>query len=671
MTFVPRPSEVGGVTYNPSLWQTGSRLPPSHNIYAPYVERPALTERETIGDDILLLHAGMSPPIIHKIMAIAAQWGVSPIEAALALRAIDPDAFVTAMASAAGLRYLRAYDSIKLRNIDPSPDPYRLLKSWQAIPLDASPYFAVNARAFSADSLSLLAETLGRDSRRLVVVDQPALSNALAMTYSRELTQEAEDGLRRRHPRFCAASGLWRWQLAAIGTIVGLFLGACVFAPRETLSLYTALLSLMFFLTIALRALAAGHACYRRFSGKRRRIRKLADKDLPYYTVLVALYREARVLPDLIAHLKRLNYPPAKLDIKLVLEVQDYETIDAANAADLPPHFEVLIVPNGSPRTKPRALNYAAQFARGDYLVIYDAEDRPEPDQLRKAAGHFHDAPAEVVCLQACLTYDNFSENWLARQGSIEYASLFGGILPMLDAAKLPLPLGGTSNHFRIKALRGVGGWDAHNVTEDADLGMRLYRAGLRAEVLDSTTYEEAACQPGNWIRQRTRWLKGWLQTYVVHMRQPMRLINDLGMPGFLAFQGHFAGVLIAALLHPLAYLLIAHDLATGIMFSPNTGVVGHHLWLLAIFNLIAGYVVALALGCFVLYGPRKRLIPDLLLIPIYWLFISVAAYRAVYQFFTAPQFWEKTEHGLSECRGPSSHQNYVENKASEQPVRF
>ena len=111
----------------------------------------------------------------------------------------------------------------------------------------------------------------------------------------------------------------------------------------------------------------------------------------------------------------------------------------------------MLVVPDGKPRTKPRALNYALQFATGDYLVIYDAEDRPDPDQLRKAAGRFRDAPREVVCLQARLTFDNASENWLSKQFAIEYASLFAGILPMLDAARLPLPLGGTSNHFRTR----------------------------------------------------------------------------------------------------------------------------------------------------------------------------------------------------------------------------
>jgi cellulose synthase/poly-beta-1,6-N-acetylglucosamine synthase-like glycosyltransferase len=216
----------------------------------------------------------------------------------------------------------------------------------------------------------------------------------------------------------------------------------------------------------------------------------------------------------------------------------------------------------------------------------------------------------------------------------------------MLSAARLPMPLGGTSNHFRISALRSAGGWDAHNVTEDADLGIRLYRCGYRSEVLDSVTYEEACCRPWPWLKQRTRWLKGWMQTYAVHMREPARLRRELGLKGFLAFQGHFAGVVVAALVHPFSYLLILHD---GLMFDTEQTLLARNLWLLAVFNFAAGYVASFALGLFVLRGRQaRRLLPELLFIPFYWLMISAACYRAVYQLVKAPHYWEKTEHGLS-----------------------
>lgn len=670
MTFVPRPLAGGDrARFAPAAWPSTPPYPggfrsPFAMHHAPFAHPADVTQgfhttqpyaaHKAIDAETLLSRAGVPQPILAKIMAFAEHWDVSPTEAALALQAVDPDALLRVMADAAGIAAALPGARLRLRYITPEPEPYRLLQSHQPLLLADTSAFALNARAFTPEVLVRLTEVLGHDARRLVLVDQPVLSRAVAETYAEPLTVEAADGLRWRHPRFCAASGAWFWQRAFVGAAAGLFMGAVVFAPRETVTIYSAVLSLMFFLTIALRLIATGHACHRRITGQRRRIRKLADRDLPVYTVLVAMYDEKRMVRDLVANLKALDYPAAKLDIKLVFEESDVKTIDEVYKQDLPPHFEVLVVPEGSPQTKPRALNYALQFARGDYLVIYDAEDRPERSQLRKAAGHFHDADPEVACLQARLVFDNFSENWLSRQCAIEYASLFGGILPMLDAARLPLPLGGTSNHFRIKALRGVGAWDAHNVTEDADLGMRLYRAGLRAEVLDSTTYEEAACQPGNWLRQRTRWLKGWLQTYVVHMRQPVRLLSDIGFRGFMAFQGHFAGVLIAALLHPVAYALVVHDFATGAMFSEAETLVGRNLWALAIFNMIAGYAASLALGFFVLRGRKIRgLIPYLIFIPVYWLLISVAAYRAVWQFATDPQRWEKTEHGITRQRRP------------------
>jgi cellulose synthase/poly-beta-1,6-N-acetylglucosamine synthase-like glycosyltransferase len=402
----------------------------------------------------------------------------------------------------------------------------------------------------------------------------------------------------------------------------------------------------MLLIVITLRAMAAVYAFCRCVSTPRQSGYMLRDDDLPRYTVLVALYQEARILPQLVKALTAIEYPTAKLDIKLILEAVDQETIARARMMDLPPQFEILIVPDGAPRTKPRALNYALQFARGELLVVYDAEDRPDPQQLRMAATHFASAPEDVVCLQAQLTIENFSHNWLAKQFTIEYASLFGGILPLLDRARIPIPLGGTSNHFRIGTLRKLGAWDAYNVTEDADLGMRIYRAGFRAEVLFSETLEEAACQPGNWLRQRTRWLKGWMQTYQVHMRQPWRLMRELGPMGFFAFQGHFAGVILAALIYPASYILIAYDATTGQFLSQPHSILDYHLLTITVFNLVAGFTGSFVLALFAL---KRRhllaLLPQIPLIPVYWFFISVAAYRALYQFLTAPHYWEKTEH--------------------------
>ena len=605
------------------------------------------------GEEGLLALAGVSPPILHRLRRLAMRWGVFPREVALSTGAVSPQSYSRALALACGLEPRQARENVSLPQLSAVPEPYRLLASGQPIPLEAPRRTAaVNAESIAPDVVADIARTLGPSRARLALVGRRALTAAIAKAYGPELAERASKGLHQRHPRFSAATGLIRWQVLFLTIAAGLFLGAAIFASREALAVYSAVLSLMFLLTISMRVAAAIHVFYRHALARKIAHQRLRDSELPRYTVLVAMFREARVLPQLAASLAALDYPPAKLDIKFVLEETDAETIAAARALKLPPNFEILIVPNGTPRTKPRALNYALQFASGDYLVIYDAEDRPDPDQLRKAAAHFRKATGEVVCLQAKLIFDNAFENWLAKQFTIEYASLFGGILPMLDKARLPIPLGGTSNHFRTRVLRQLGGWDAHNVTEDADLGMRIYRAGLRAEVLDSSTYEEAACQPGNWLRQRTRWLKGWMQTYCVHMRQPYRLLRELGLPGFLAFQGHFAGIIIAALVHPWSYVLFIHDAAAGTLFSQPETALGYDILVIALFNLAAGYVASLALGFSALQRRRiRRLIPQLVFIPLYWLLVSAAAYRAVYQLVIAPHYWEKTEHGVSRMR--------------------
>jgi cellulose synthase/poly-beta-1,6-N-acetylglucosamine synthase-like glycosyltransferase len=280
--------------------------------------------------------------------------------------------------------------------------------------------------------------------------------------------------------------------------------------------------------------------------------------------------------------------------------------------------------------------------------VIYDAEDRPERDQLRKAIAAFQEGPPNLACLQAKLNLYNASDNWLTRQFTIEYDALFEGLLPALDRLQLPIPLGGTSNHFRVSALRWLMAWDAFNVTEDADLGTRLARSRYRCQMLDSTTFEEAPPKLSSWFKQRTRWLKGYMQTWFVHMRQPARLWRELGPAGFLGFQVMIGGTLLSALVHPWFYALAAFDVANGAFLTSPAGWLGLPFWLFASLGLGAGYLASMLLGVLAL---KRRSARDLLsqvpLMPIYWLLISGAAYRAVWQFATDRFTWEKTAHGL------------------------
>jgi cellulose synthase/poly-beta-1,6-N-acetylglucosamine synthase-like glycosyltransferase len=373
----------------------------------------------------------------------------------------------------------------------------------------------------------------------------------------------------------------------------------------------------------------------------------LDDRDLPVYTVLVPMYKEPEVLPELVAALRRLDYPLSKLDIKLILEQDDVETVTAAQALGLEGIFEIIRVPDSQPKTKPKACNYALHFARGDFTTIYDAEDQPEPDQLKKAIIAFRKSSEDTVCIQARLNYFNASENWLTRMFTLEYSLWFDFYLPALEALNIPIPLGGTSNHFKTRILRKVHAWDPFNVTEDADLGLRIAQIGAKVGVVNSTTFEEANSQLGNWIRQRSRWIKGYMQTYLVHMRNPVKLYQRNGTMGFWGFQFFVGGAVFSLLLTPFMYAMYLFWLVTrsqllDTLFPPT-------ILYISMINLLIGngYLIYLAM-----VGTFKRklfaLIPYALTMPVYWLLMSVAAYKGLWQLIYKPFFWEKTRHGIS-----------------------
>jgi glycosyltransferase XagB len=374
----------------------------------------------------------------------------------------------------------------------------------------------------------------------------------------------------------------------------------------------------------------------------------IADSDLPTYTILVPLYREAAVLGRLVQGLGRMDYPADKLDIMLLIEEEDAETLDKCAGMTLPPQFRAVVVPDSQPKTKPKACNYGLDICTTDLLVIYDAEDRPEPDQLRKAAMAFRRVPEHVVCLQAKLNYYNQRQNLLTRWFTAEYSVWFDLFLPGLVASGAPIPLGGTSNHFRVSALRELGGWDPFNVTEDCDLGVRLHKHGYVTSMIDSTTWEEANSKPWNWIRQRSRWVKGYLQTYLVHTRHPVRLFRQLGFAGWFSFQMTVGGSLLSFLLNPIYWAMTALWFATqsqviSAMFPPWVYAMG--VFCLFVSNFVFMYLTVA--GC--MARGYYDLVKYCVLTPIYWLMMSIGAYKAFWQVFFKPHYWEKTIHGLYE----------------------
>ncbi len=465
-----------------------------------------------------------------------------------------------------------------------------------------------------------------------------------------ERMEEAVYGLLRRSPVSSAGSRIWLRQVIAGAVAVGLVGGGLSTAPQVTVGIMVALVALPFLCITLLRSVALREAL--RFASTRRDKRASAlpgvhAADLPVYSVLVPLFQEANVLGGLVQSLQALDYPAARLEVFLILEERDLETQAAVLGLALPACFRTIVVPDHALRTKPKALNYALPFARGEFVVVYDAEDRPEPDQLRRALHLFRQGPAQLGCVQAQLNIYNPRASWFTRQFTIEYSALFDAILPALTRVGLPVPLGGTSNHLRRKALIDAGAWDPFNVTEDADLGFRLARRGWRTAVLASTTWEEAPAAFGQWLRQRTRWLKGWMQTYLVHTRQPLRLIRELGLRGALGVHVLMGALVLSALVHPLFYALLGyHALSGAFLARADTGL-GAALWTVAWINLSAGYLVSILVGALsVSRRGRPGLAVSALLMPLCWLLVSAAAYRALYQLATDPYRWEKTAHG-------------------------
>ncbi|MDE1172946.1 MAG: glycosyltransferase [Parvibaculaceae bacterium] len=404
--------------------------------------------------------------------------------------------------------------------------------------------------------------------------------------------------------------------------------------------------SLVFLAVAALRlvSIPAGLKIHAQKKEADTSIAPIPDDMLPVYTIMVPMFHEARVLPRLIASLEKIDYPKEKLEIFLLFEEEDHETIRVCEQLVLDDRYHQIIIPPSYPQTKPKACNYALPLTSGDLLVVYDAEDDPPPDQIRKAAALFLGSDEKLACLQARLNFFNWHENWLTRQFAIEYGVLYDLLLPALVSADTPIPLGGTSTHFRTSALRTIGAWDPYNVTEDADLGYRFAARGYGCGFFHSTTLEEANCELPNWLRQRTRWLKGWMQTYLVRMRHPVTFCRTVGLRGFIVFQIMMGGLIISSLVHPLFYLILILDSDSTLTLNPGSGLNFYFT-----FVLLFGYAATIAAGMVAaLMRGRVSLLLSCLTTPLCWLLISVAAYRAVLQLITSPFHWEKTTHGLS-----------------------
>ncbi len=480
------------------------------------------------------------------------------------------------------------------------------------------------------------------DAVQLRTLSKQTLLSALEARFREHFLDEAIHGLERRHPDLSARRLLTPGLIAAavitsVVTVLAIWLRPAIAEIALASALGLAFVANSLFRAVLVWIGAEPQngpvpaAC--------------DDGHLPLYSIIVPLHREANVVPWLIRALGALDYPHDKLEIALVVEADDCDTI-AAIAAEAPDsRFLVIEVPPSLPRTKPKAANYALGFLSGDFTVIYDAEDRPETDQLLKAVAAFRAAPERIACLQARLNFYNAAENWLTRMFALDYALWFDFLLPGLERLCVPMPLGGTSNHFRTHALRAIAGWDPYNVTEDADLGIRLARLGLGVATLNSTTYEEATVELGNWLRQRSRWMKGYMQTWIVHMRNPSRLVRHAGVGGFVGFQLFVGGTFLTALLNPLLWAVYLCSMAFGGI--PHTAFLDAPFGDFSAMSLFAGNALFAYLS---MLGPYRRgwleLTPYGFTAPFYWILISAAGYRGMWQLATRPWHWDKTQHG-------------------------
>src|SRR3984885_12407633 len=459
-----------------------------------------------------------------------------------------------------------------------------------------------------------------------------------------------------RDPANSAFTTFSSGQLISLFLLLGIVVSGLVESFKFTSILINVIISVFFLVAILFKLFLAlvGSRFELHQAVTRDELREMHNEDLPIYTILLPVYKEDKLIKKLIWNLQSLDYPREKLDIKLLIEEDDDKTLNAVRNLDFPAIFEVVVVPFHMPKTKPKACNYGLYFSRGEYLTIYDAEDIPDTDQLKKVVKLFNKLPTHFICVQCALNYFNRNENFLTRMFTLEYSYWFDYMLPGLDTLDIPIPLGGTSNHFKLENLVELGAWDPFNVTEDADLGVRAYIKGYKIAVVNSTTYEEANNEPINWIRQRSRWIKGYMQTYLVHMRNPLALWKKLGWKGFLGFSFFIGATPLTFLVYPiLLFIFLAYvvfDLSTIRTLFPD--------WILfmSIFNLMVGNILMIYINMMAVF---KRRYYELILFsianPVYWLMHSVAAFKGLYQLVVKPFYWEKTEHGLSKVNSPTN----------------
>jgi len=605
-------------------------------------------------------------------------------EILLAHNVVDAPTLTSTLAHQLGLPVLEAGEK-------PKPLlPARQARTWRAVALSNDSWEASGGQvalpvAFSdpsEEAVKAVRDWLRRPIQPKLT-DEETLNRLLGEAYGEADVNEATTSLRERKPHFSAYRNKLSLAqfLIAGGLVIALAIGFALHALLPVIA-SVAIASTFYLAYMVFRFYTAwvGWKGESTLSPPMEDLQNMDERDLPIYTILLPVYGEKpSTLRELFRSLSKLDYPKQKLDGLLLVEADDRQTQDAIAAIDQPAPLKpvntppqashstledrsfggdsqkvakpgwlkVLLVPPGEPRTKPKAMIYSLFYARGEQLAVYDAEDQPDPYQLKKAVWGFQRVDdGSVACLQAKLNYYNPRQNLLTRWFTLEYGAWFDMFLPGLHQTKAPIPLGGTSNHFRTDVLKETLSWDPYNVTEDADLGLRFARAGKRTMTLESTTYEEANSRVKNWIRQRSRWIKGYMQTFLVHTRHPLALYREIGLKGILFFLATVGGLIFTVLASPVFWAVLILWILAEPGWVPS--LFPGPIYYMALVSFFFGNFFFILLG---LIGAMGRgyddLTPHALLIPFYWILMSVAGYIALFELIVRPYYWQKTEHGL------------------------
>ncbi|MEM1364167.1 MAG: glycosyltransferase family 2 protein [Pseudomonadota bacterium] len=647
LAFLTTPSGVDSASDEP--WQKPHKDPaPSRSSTLP-IELAALAA------------AGIERRKLECVLTLARRRSLPPAVVAVRSGAVSHQNYLAAIASHVGAHAL-SREALKALRPDTAFDPAIQIRLTAPVLARRA---SQSSAGFNARSLLVLAPStaqlgevteqlskMGSAASRVVLVTPGAMRRWLIAYGAAEIAERAENHFGDTWPTRSARRTVTGAQYAGFGALGLLVATAFYLWFHATGFVLHAAFTSFFSLCIGLRLVVL----LRAIGAPEPDPDPPPDRrPAPVYTVLVAVHDEANQADDLVAAMGNLHWPSGRLEIKFITESDDQKTIVALRLAMMrqrrAAEMEVLVVPDSTLRTKPRALNFALPITRGEYVVLYDAEDRPDPGQLLEAHGRFAASDQKLACLQSPLAISNGGRGFLSMMFALEYAALFKVFLPAMARMGLPFPLGGTSNHFRRAALEEVGAWDPHNVTEDADLGLRLARYGYRSDVMQRPTFEEAPVKLGVWVRQRTRWLKGWAQTWLIHLREPLNFVREAGAGTALVSMVLFGGTLLATLLHPWIYVLLF------VLAMPGVhGIADGHQWLVAVdvANILVAFIVQYSLVMLAVHrapwvhrsghGLRRWWPVGM---PVYWLLATLAAWRAVWQLITNPHKWEKTPHGL------------------------